>query len=130
MINQEKIDKLWNNSTTVVGKDEKEWRKDACGAIVKYSEYGNRKSDYGWEIDHIVSKSYLSSLGASEDEIDREENLRILHWRNNDSKGTDYPEYKGAITSCDNINKLTDNYYTVNTKRQDILRIIYSKYGV
>lgn len=51
------------------------FRKDECGAWIKLDKYGDRSSDYGWEIDHIkaVANGGNDSLG----------NLRPLHWKNN-----------------------------------------------
>jgi hypothetical protein len=50
-------------------------RRDDWGTLIREKDYGNRDSQYGWEIDHIVEKH----KGGS-DEI---YNLRPLHWRNN-----------------------------------------------
>ena len=51
------------------------FRKDECGAWIKWDKYGDRSSDYGWEIDHIkaVANGGNESLN----------NLRPLHWKNN-----------------------------------------------
>ncbi len=54
------------------------WRWDKCGLVMKYSDHGDRNSDYGWEIDHIhpVSNNGDDHLG----------NLQPLNWRNNAAK--------------------------------------------
>ncbi|MCA9308167.1 MAG: HNH endonuclease domain-containing protein [Patescibacteria group bacterium] len=54
------------------------YRKDQCGAWMKRDCYGNRDSDFGWEIDHIVPQSRGGSNMVS--------NLRPLQWRNNACK--------------------------------------------
>ncbi len=65
------VQKVWEKGRVVPGKDPDELRKDECGAWVKRNHYGNRKSNYGWEIDHITA-------GGSEDLT----NLRVLQWQN------------------------------------------------
>lgn len=49
------------------------WRKDECGAWIFRGDYG-KNSQYGWEIDHIVS--------VSEGGTDDLPNLRPLHCEN------------------------------------------------
>ena len=56
------------------------WRHDANGNPIKYSEYGNRNSQYGWEMDHYPIPA---SLGGSDDIF----NLRPLHCIANASHG-------------------------------------------
>ena len=47
--------------------------------IQRYRQYGDRTSEYGWEIDHIIPKS----KGGTDDIC----NLQPLHWDNNVAKG-------------------------------------------
>lgn len=70
--------RIWNKGTDISLKSNSEWKKDKCGAVMKFSEYGNRNSEYGWEIDHIVPVSIIAN--------DNEGNLQPLNWRNNASK--------------------------------------------
>ncbi|MCF8239512.1 MAG: HNH endonuclease [Saprospiraceae bacterium] len=45
---------------------------------MKFTDHGDRTSDYGWEIDHIRAVS-----NGGNDDL---ENLQPLHWRNNAAK--------------------------------------------
>jgi len=74
MSEQQKL-AAWNRATMVPGYDSARWRQDACKAWIGWSEYGNRGSQYGWEIDHI-----------DPDGGDHAGNLRALQWQNNVAK--------------------------------------------
>lgn len=74
---------------------------DACDAIIRRGSYGRDDDFFGWEVDHIVPKSLLEDNGVPQELIDDFRNLRPLNWRNNVSKGNDYPEYKAEICSED-----------------------------
>ena len=69
---EEDIQAVWEKGRIVSNNDPNVWRKDECNAWIKRTEYGNRDSQYGWEIDHIDPKG--------SDDI---ENLRPLQWENN-----------------------------------------------
>lgn len=87
--NQNIIDLVWHKGKIVAGYDPNVWRKDACGAWMKRSDYGNTDSQYGWEIDHIkpVSKGGSDNL----------DNLQPLQWQNNRHKGDNYPNWSCLI---------------------------------
>lgn len=87
----EEIQEVWEKGTTVKNYDKDKYRKDQCGAWIKRVEYGNRKSSYGWEIDHI-------SPGGS----DSISNLRPLQWENNVDKSDG--RLKCNIVASDNKN--------------------------
>lgn len=75
MTEEEKIQAVWNEGAAPIPQEAANWRKDRCGAWIARNQYGNRNSDYGWEIDHI-NPSGGDSLG----------NLQPLHWENNVAK--------------------------------------------
>lgn len=75
---EDTIQRVWGKGTIVSGNDSNVWRKDQCGAWMGRAYYGNRNSQYGWEIDHIKP--------TSEGGGDELSNLRPLQWENNASK--------------------------------------------
>lgn len=75
------IQHVWEKGREVSDNDPDTWRKDAAGAWIRRQDYGNRDSQYGWEIDHIQ----LESEGGG-DELS---NLRPLQWQNNAARQDD-----------------------------------------
>lgn len=69
---------IWTKSTPIDGYDARIWRRDSYGHAMKFGEYGNCNSEYGWEIDHI----FPVARGGS-DELS---NLQPLYWQNNRKK--------------------------------------------
>jgi hypothetical protein len=70
---------VWEKGQIVAGYDPTILRKDACGAWMRWFDYGKTDSQNGWEIDHI----YPESKGGG----NQLSNLQPLHWQNNRSKG-------------------------------------------
>ena len=75
---EDTIQKVWEKGTVILNNDPNVWRKDQCEAWICRGDYGNRDSQYGWEIDHIKPESE-----GGGDELS---NLRPLQWENNTSK--------------------------------------------
>ena len=115
---QEKIDLIWEKGITIPGYDKSRFRKDCCGAWIIKKEYGNRNSDFGWEIDHI----YPQNLGGGDDDL----NLRPMQWQNNDSKKDDYPAYFSVIRAQGVNNIEFQQQLTVNSKTQADLKKLYN----
>ena len=117
MYSDSTIKQVWDKGVIVDGYDKDIYRKDAAGAWIAFEMYGNRDSVLGWEVDHV----WPNSKGGDE----HIENLRPLNWRNNDSKGDDYPVYKTAVVAEENKNVLKEEERTVNEKLQLILQNLY-----
>jgi hypothetical protein len=62
---------VWVKGHVIPGFNQAVWRCDDYGQTLRYSDYGNRDSQFGWEIDHIRP----SGLGGGADLS----NLRPLH---------------------------------------------------
>lgn len=122
--------KIFRKARIIEGLDADEWRMDACDAIIYRYSYGRNDDFFGWEVDHIVPKSRLQEKGVPQELIDDFRNLRPLNWRNNASKGDDYPKYKAEIRSEDGgeSNVLRASNRTVNKAKQEELRSLYSEY--
>lgn len=82
---------VWYKATIVPGHNPSEIRKDRCGAWIKFADYGNDNSDYGWEIDHEkpLAKGGINDL----------DNLQPLHWRNNRGKSDNWPNWICSYSS-------------------------------
>ena len=79
MIKETEKKTVWSKAREVLNMDPTHYRIDECGALIKYEDYNNRNSDFGWEEDHIRP----SSKGG-EDDIT---NLRPMQWENNVVRG-------------------------------------------
>ena len=73
-------DTVWAKGIPIPGYDSAVWRRDSTGSVMRYSDYGDRDSAYGWEIDHIHP-----------DGPDELWNLQPLYWLNNARKSDKLP---------------------------------------
>lgn len=116
---------VWRKGIAVQNYDPDKYRKDACGAWIAWDRYGDTHSPYGWQIDHIYPESKLQLRRFAQESIDDLRNLRPLHWRNNASKGTDYPTYHTVVKAVDNHNEDIDDTFEVNSSIQTIISNMY-----
>ena len=70
----------WSRTSPVSARQLNSWefRKDSLGNLVRYADFGNRHSPFGWELDFIVSRALGGSTAP--------ENLQALHWKANAAK--------------------------------------------
>jgi hypothetical protein len=72
---EEIVQTVWEKAKVIDANDSKMWRKDECGAWIQRMMYGDRSSQYGWEIDHIDPRGPDDST-----------NLCPLQWQNSIGK--------------------------------------------
>jgi hypothetical protein len=87
----EDIQAVWEKAKAVDSNDSAIWRKDECGAWIQRMMYGDRTSQYGWEIDHILTQG--------PNDIS---NLRPLHWKNRTGIGDGRLICRVTSTGVDN----------------------------
>ena len=75
----------WARTSPVTGQQANGWefRRDSFGNLVRYADFGNRHSPFGWEIDYIVPRA----AGGSSDP----DNLQVLHWKTNAARSEQFP---------------------------------------
>lgn len=104
-------------------------RLDPCKALMRLEEYGNRDSEYGWEIDHVVPEQLLEDNRVPQDLIDNIDNLRPMHWNNNLKKSDKFPRYSANTTMVGGVN-YDDVYrdYCVNRDLVNVVRNLFADY--
>ncbi len=115
----------WNRASVVKGCDPQQWRKDCCGAWIKWDKYGDNNSIYGWEIDHIFPITEMEKHNVPEEEMNATKNLRAMQHSNNASKSDDYPKYTSCVTAEGNINIEKYQNLIVNKKAQEDINTLY-----
>jgi hypothetical protein len=90
--NEQTVEAVWKKGKIVQGNEPSRWRKDDCGAWIGRVEYGNRESQYGWEVDHVDPKGG-DGIG----------NLRPLQWQNNVDKSDGRLKCSVIASGKDNV---------------------------
>lgn len=124
-ISEELKRKVWAKGIKVPNYDPDKFLKDACGAWIAWDRYDDKHSPYGWQIDHIYPESKLRLKCFGQESVDDLRNLRPLHWKNNESKGADYPTYRAVTKAVNNHNEDIDDTFEVNERVQSDLRDLY-----
>ena len=70
---------VWMEARPIQGWSSWEWRRDDEGNVIRFSAYGDRASEHGWEIDHVVPRACDGPSAPW--------NERPLHWRANVQRG-------------------------------------------
>lgn len=112
------IQLIWEKGLVIEGYDKNMYRQDFAGAWISRDKYGDTDSIFGWEIDHV----YPKEKGGGDHLI----NLRPMNWKNNRSKGTDFPKYQGVITSEKNRNIEKNVNCTVRQSLVEQLEKLYN----
>ncbi len=64
----------WERCARIPGCDKAVWRQDAEGRVIRWADFGDRFSRYGWE---VVSRPHPGVLGRALS-VKR---LEAIHWR-------------------------------------------------
>lgn len=78
-----KVQRIWAKGEIFPGLNSRVWRYSKNGKLMRSSEYGNRYSKHGWEIEHSKPKAKGGTGHIN--------NLFPENWRENLRKGTKYP---------------------------------------
>lgn len=73
---------VWRKGQEIPGWDSAHWRYDHLGNPIKYDDYGDRNSAYGWEVDHRIPVAHGGSDALG--------NLRPLQWEANVQRGRSF----------------------------------------
>lgn len=118
-------DIAWQLACVIKGYNASRIRQDACGAFIAYDDFNNRKSMFGWEIDHIYPISKLKQMDVPEELWNHPLNLRALHWKNNCMKGDSYPMYTSAVVGFGDTNMEQQRAFWVSEPLQYSLRRLF-----
>ncbi len=72
-------EQVWAKAHFISAQHEKHgYRRDDYGNLMRFQDYGNRNSEYGWEKEHVIPASRGGSNAIA--------NIRPLHWQANVKK--------------------------------------------
>ena len=60
-----KLKTVWNTGVPIIGYDAEIWRRDHLGHIIRFDDYKDEESAYGWRVDHIRPISMKGFDGPS-----------------------------------------------------------------
>jgi hypothetical protein len=109
----------WNKAKIVENDNDKGkvWRKDLADAWIKFTDYGDQESDYGWEVDHAFPES---KGGGTEDY-----NIQAMNWKNNKTKADDFPKFKTSVSSDGSKNIEKEKQFEFNSETISTLKNLY-----
>lgn len=122
------IREVWNKGLDVDRRNPDEGKLDQAHGKILFSEYGNRESDFGWEIDHIFPEAKLRSAGVPQELIDHIDNLRPMNWQNNIRKSDEFPDYPGKVVFAGKDNLIVERDYRVRYEIVRKLKELYKGY--
>jgi hypothetical protein len=64
----------WERCARIPGCDKSVWRQDAKGRVIRWSDFGDRFSRYGWEVEPLPPTGVLGRALARR-------RLVAVHWR-------------------------------------------------
>ncbi len=64
----------WERCARIPGCDKSVWRQDAAGRVIRWSDFGDRFSRYGWEVMTLAPTGVLNRALARR-------RLVAVHWR-------------------------------------------------
>ena len=114
------IQSVWEQGRIIPNYNPDLFRQDVAGAWIIREQYGNTDSMYGWEIEHI----YPQALGGTDELF----NVRPMQWKNNRSKGDNYPQYMAKVTSRENQNVEVDTPCVVSQAKQKEISDFYGNH--
>lgn len=122
---------VWSKAPLLDPRNPDGFRLDPCRALMSWEEYGNRDSDLGWEIDHIVPEQTLKDKNVPQELIDNIDNLRPMHWRNNSGKSDDFPNYSACTTHAgSNNHDHIHRDYRIARDQINVLRQLFDGYDI